>query len=247
MGGVSQSFRAPSLNDTAGITPTGSAAALDLPSPGLDPERGLHFEIGARTRHGKYEAGVFAFYTEIYDIIRRVPAGDVDGDTVTDFTKTNLAFGVIYGIELYGRMPLGEEVTVFGSFAWLKGFAEEAEVSGGVIVDTPLHHLRAANPAKGLVGVKWEPKGHPIWVEVLVHMVATQDKLSNEDIADNRRIPAGGTPGFSLLTLRCGVEFSPHVRGSFSVENLTNVDYRFHASGQNEPGTNLIVSLDARY
>ena len=64
------------------------------------------------------------------------------------------------------------------------------------------------------------------------------------DEADTQRIPPGGTPGYTVYTLRAGARLTDGLRVFAAVENVTDVDYRIHGSGQNEAGTNVILGAD---
>ena len=76
-------------------------------------------------------------------------------------------------------------------------------------------------------------------------MNSKADKLALRDITDTRRIPPGGTPGFTVLGIRGAVQLRPkRARLLFGIDNLTDKDYRIHGSGQNMPGRNLSFALD---
>jgi hemoglobin/transferrin/lactoferrin receptor protein len=240
-GGVSQSFRAPGMDDTSSFRQRTGGQSLDLPSPDLDPERGVQLEAGARIRNGRWAAGVSAFYTYLYDLIRRVPTIDVDSNGSIDSPKQNVSSGEVHGIEGYFQAPLGEEITLWAGVSWSEGYAENPAEPG-----SPMRPLSKVNPVTGVVKIKYSPADAPYWVEAVVLMSAEQDHLSPDDRTDNR-IPPGGTPGFTVLTLRGGVRLNEHVSATLSLENLTDADYRFHGSGQNEPGFNAIGGVDIRY
>ncbi len=243
IGGWGMGFRAPSLDDTTGIKLVQSGD-LDLPAEGLDPERTHTFDLGIRARYDKWEAGAFAFYTIIDDFVRRVSSGtDFNGDGKSDNTKDNFADGWVYGFELYGRYRITEHVSVWGDVAYVKGEADALLADGS----TSSEPLDKVNPMTAHLGARFEKKEWGLWIEGIVTMVRHQEHLSPADKTDTQRIPPGGTPGFTLLGLRAGYRFCPNAVATLSVENLTNKDYRFHGSGQNEPGTNAIVGIDVHF
>lgn len=240
-GGVSQSFRAPGLDDTTSFRLRTGGQSLDLPSPGLDPERGVQFEVGGRYRDGRWMFEVVAFYTYLEDLIRRFPTIDADLNGAIDSPKANFSKGEVHGVEVSGQIPLGEDFTLWGGFSWVEGYSEVAQGGG-----TPTRPLGKVNPLTGILKLRYEPPNSRYWIEGVVLMIATQDHLSPDDMTDNR-IPPGGTPGFTVLTLRGGYRFNDQVAATLALENLTNKDYRFHGSGQHEPGFNAIFGLDLRY
>ena len=73
------------------------------------------------------------------------------------------------------------------------------------------------------------------------------DKLSLRDETDTERIPPGGTPGFSVVGVRGGMDLSDTSTVGLAVENIFDRDYRVHGSGQNEPGRNLVLNYSARF
>ena len=70
------------------------------------------------------------------------------------------------------------------------------------------------------------------------------DKLSADDRRDTQRIPPGGTPGYTVLTLRGGVTVWKDLDLTLALENVADEDYRIHGSGVNEPGRNLVLQAE---
>ncbi|MBI2930815.1 MAG: TonB-dependent receptor [Planctomycetes bacterium] len=239
--GWGMGFRTPSLDDTTAIKLVMSGS-LDLPAEGLDPEKSHTFDLGVRARYPKWEANVFGFTTLLRDFIQRVPAGDFNGDGITDFTKDNFSDGRVTGFELSGLYRVTEEVSLFADWAYVKGEAEA--LIGGATTEQPLSKI---NPSTAHLGVRYEPKGTGVWIEGLATLVRHQHHLSPTDATDTQRIPPGGTPGFGVLGVRGGYRVSERLLISAAVENLTDKDYRLHGSGQNEPGTNFIASIDVSF
>lgn len=236
--GVSQGFRAPNLDDTTAVRLVMSGQT-DFPNPDLDPETSITYEIGARYRSGPFRGELFVFHTDLSDFITRVPAPLLGPSA---FTKENSSDGFVRGVEFGagyalddhwsfradGTVYVGEQDTLVG--------AEEKE-----------QWLPKMNPATARLSARWtQGKGGP-WAELVVTAVNAQTHLPPSDEADTQRIPPGGTPGFMLLTLRGGLKLTKKIAGTLSIENLTDRDYRWHGSGSNEPGTNVIVGIDARY
>ena len=96
--------------------------------------------------------------------------------------------------------------------------------------------------------------GHWSWVIVPVLVLGVDltiagkaDRLSTRDEGDTQRIPPGGTPGYTVLTVRGEWQARPDLTVSAALENLTDEDYRVHGSGQNEPGLNAVVGLNWKF
>jgi hypothetical protein len=82
--------------------------------------------------------------------------------------------------------------------------------------------------------------------EIVVRGAMKQDRLSPEDISDVR-IPDGGTPGWTTLSLRGMFEYRRRLLVTIILENLLNETYKIHGSGIYEPGMNGSINLAVRY
>ncbi len=102
-------------------------------------------------------------------------------------------------------------------------------------------------PATGMIGLRWESESGKIFAEGTARIVDNKDRLSPEDEADVQRVPPGGTPGYTIYSIRSGFEPMPGLKLFASVENITDKNYRVHRSGQNEPGTSVILGADWRF
>ena len=235
--GLSQGFRAPNLSDLTRLD-IARSNELEVPSPGLDPERFLAYELGVRRHAARLEGGLTLFYTDVEGMIIRVPTGRTI-DRSFEVVKRNAGDGSIRGAELELRADLREDLSLFGGYTWLRG---DVEAFPGVDQRAVREPLDKGMPSNGLLGVRWEPGR--FWSEVVVQAVEAQHRLSTRDAADTQRIPPGGTPGYTLVTWRGGVEIRPGLRLSLAGENLGDVEYRAHGSGVNGAGRNWVAAVD---
>ncbi len=235
--GVSQGFRAPNLSDLTRLD-IARSNELEVPSPGLDPERFLAYELGLRRHAARLEGGLTLFYTDVENMIIRVPTGRMI-DRSFEVIKKNAGEGSIRGAELELRTDLTEDLSLFGGYTWLRG---DVEAFPSVDVHAVREPLDKGMPSNGLLGLRWEPGR--FWTEAVVQSVEAQHRLSSRDRADNQRIPPGGSPGYTLLTLRGGVELPRGLRLSLAGENLGDVEYRVHGSGVNGAGRNWVASVE---
>ena len=238
-GGVSQGFRAPNLSDLTRFD-VARSGELEIPAPNLDPEDYVSFEAGSKFLVEDWGLQAYAsyHYTLIDGMIVRFPTGDtIDGDPVV--TKDNIGDGFVHGVELGLAWNFYRDFTAFGNFTWLEGEADT--FVGNRKSSEPLSRIQ---PATALLGVRWTSPERRYWVEAAVTIVGNQDRLSPRDEADTQRIPPGGTPGYTVYALRGGAEVIDGLKLFAAVENITDVDHRVHGSGQNEPGTNVILGAD---
>ncbi len=240
-GGVSQAFRAPNLSD---LTRFDSARTneFETAAPDLDPEKYLAFEIGFKAKFDNFSSQFAYFYTDIRDMIIRTPTGKmVDGEY--EVTKKNAGDGYVNGVEASIAWKFLPGFEVNASFAWLYGKVDTYPTSGSEKEREVLSRLM---PVTVQGGIKWQPDWR-YWVEGVVIHAAKQDHLSTRDRNDTDRIPPGGTPAYTVLTLRGGWNINRDITFICALENLADVDYRIHGSGVNEPGLNFIAGLDLKF
>jgi len=230
-GGVSQGFRAPNLSDLSRLD-IARSGELEVPSPDLDPEKFLNLEVGFKAETDRFTGSASYFCTLLDDTIVRRPTGEVSqGSNVV--TKANAGDGYVQGVELAGRVNLDDHWSIFANAAWTEGEVDQYPTSDDRVVREPLTRVV---PWMGNFGVRWQSQDQRVWVEGLCTFAGDADRLSSADKADTQRIPPGGTPGWTLLTLRGGWKIQKHLSLTASLDNLLDEDYRIHGSGSNEPG-----------
>jgi hemoglobin/transferrin/lactoferrin receptor protein len=102
-------------------------------------------------------------------------------------------------------------------------------------------------PLTGLAGLRWDSPGRRWFVEGTVQMVDDATRLSTGDRNDTQRIPPGGTPGYTVATLRSGWQVNEALLLTAAVENFTDEAYRIHGSGVNQPGVNFVFGAQVRF
>lgn len=238
-GGVSQGFRAPNLSD---LTRLDSARSdeIETPSPYLDEERFVTTEVGLKARRTGWSLNLSLFHTTIDDMIIRYPTGrEIDGER--EVTKDNIGDGWVHGIEITGELDLGRCVNVFVGASWLEGEVDTFPTSEQILVREPIDRMM---PPSARLAVRWQRPGHSLWLEATLMVADRQDRLSTRDMNDTQRIPPGGTPGFSVVTIRGGAEITKGLHLVAALENITDTEYRTHGSGLNNPGRNLVMALE---
>ncbi len=240
--GYGGGFRAPNLSD---LTRLDSARSneFEVPSAGLKPERYHAIEAGLKIDLPKFTSQIAFFYTDIADMIVRVPTGRiVDGEH--EVTRRNSGDGFVHGFEIEAVFELSDSFDLFGSLAWMDGRLDTYPTSQPVLVREPLDRMM---PLTGLAGLRWHLPENNAWLEAVVISSTRQAKLSSRDQTDTQRIPPGGTPGYTMLQLRGGWRLADNWQWTLGVHNLTNEDYRIHGSGLNEPGRGAVSTLEWRF
>ena len=236
-GGVSQGFRAPNLSD---LTRLDSARSneFEVPSPGLDPEYTINYELGLKALGRRAVSQVAFFYTDLRDLILRRPIADDPGTPGQDVAKENVGDGHSYGIEAESAVRVGGGWEVFGGATFVEGKVETFPTSAPVSDEEYLDKLM---PFTAQLGARWEDERR--WFEFLAQGAGDADKLSTADTLDTQRIPPGGTPGYVVFHARGGWRIGRYVALDVALENLLDEDYRVHGSGLNRPGRSLVVGL----
>lgn len=236
--GVSQGFRAPNLSD---LTRFDTALSGETETSALDlkPEQYISYEAGIKTDYDNWSAQMTYFYTDIADMIIRVPTS-----TANVITKRNSGNGFVQGIEFGGTYRVHPQWTAFSSASWTEGTVAGYPGSTPVMVNEPVSKMM---PVMANFGLRWDSVAKNIWVEGMITVAGNQDKLSSSDLRDTQRIPRGGTPGYAVYNIRGGWIVNKHVDLTLALENLSDEDYRIHGSGLNEPGRNFILGVGVKY
>jgi hemoglobin/transferrin/lactoferrin receptor protein len=241
-GGVSQGFRAPNLSDLSRLD-TARSNEVEVPAPGLEPERFITYEAGLKGSIGALSGQVSAFRTEMSHLIARVPTGETTEDGAV-VTKTNGSDGSIYGVEVETAWLLTESLAARTLLSWVEGTTTNYESSYEERQEEPASRMM---PPRGDVSLIWDPVDSGLWLEGGVTVAGKQDRLSRRDKLDTQRIPPGGTPGYTVFSVRGGWTVKPSFDITCALENITNEDYRIHGSGLNEAGRNLVITLQRSF
>jgi hemoglobin/transferrin/lactoferrin receptor protein len=239
-GGLSQAFRAPNLDDLSGNI-TARAGNDSLGSASLDPEKFLTYELGVRHHSENRSLSLAAFFTDAKDLIVPIAVADGSANTIA----TNASTGTVYGIEIGGTWNIDPHWMLSGFAAWQNARTEAPIFIGGPTQDKPNSRQL---PLTGSLALRWTADSQPYWIEARVLAATCEDRISAADqAADNQRIPTGGTPGYIVASLHAGWKINEHLDFNCGLENLTDVAYRNHGSGQNEPGWNGIFGVKLRW
>ncbi|MFY7816792.1 MAG: TonB-dependent receptor plug domain-containing protein [Akkermansiaceae bacterium] len=234
-GGVSQAFRAPNLADLSGNRTSGSGVEAGG-AVNLDPENFLTYEIGTR-RSGKTTSLQAAFfYTDIQDIITDVPISNGSSNVIA----SNGRDGYIYGFEIEGAWQVSQQWLLSGFVAWQEGETTTVRYLGGPTAEEPYSR---ALPLTASMALRWTHPSQKYWIESRLLAAEKADRLSAADIADVQRFPSGGTPSYVVPMIYSGWQVNDHLLATLGLENISNVDFRHHGSGNNEPGFNAVLGV----
>lgn len=236
--GVSQGFRAPNLSDLSRLD-TALSGETELPSPGLDPEQFINYEIGLKADSHHFSGSLSYFYTQIDDLIIRRPIG---GNAAI---KSNAGEGFIQGVELAGEVRFNAHWSVFGHVTWTEGEVDQFPRAN----DPTLRREPASRvvPWMGRAGIRWTSNQRRVWAELVSLSHSQYDNLTSADKRDTQRVPADGNPSFNIVTLRGGWQITENLGINLALENLLDEEYRYAGSGSNEAGFGLVAGATFRF
>ena len=240
--GLSQGFRNPSLYDLTSLDET---SVEESPEFDLSPEHFLQAECGLKGRGHELAWQVSAWRTWIQGMIMRSP----EDSTGSKVGKDN-SNGWMHGIEVDLEWAFAPQWTATMMASWMNGEIEQRVGVDGVpfnqlaVVMAPVDRLM---PLQAWLSARNTGSDGRFWYEGWLWSLGDADKLSFRDRRDGSRIPAGGTPGFTILGISAGWHLSSKLDFSLQLENLTDQDYRVHGSGINGAGRNLVAVIDLRF
>ncbi|MBS1829200.1 MAG: TonB-dependent receptor [Acidobacteria bacterium] len=242
VGGISQGFRAPNLDDSSMLGSSG--LRFEIPNAGLNPERSVNLESGIRFQGKVGSLSVVYFHDRYHDLIDRAPAlynglpfldrnanGKREANEELVYQRQNISRARVKGIEAETMVNLAENWTWTHHMTWTYG----TDVS----LAQPLTRIP---PFYGASRLTWQPRGL-FWAEAALLAATGQHRLSAADMADIR-IGPNGTAGYAVVHLRAGLRGTILSGLSVALENVTNRRYRMHGSGFAAPGINLIVGYE---
>jgi outer membrane receptor protein involved in Fe transport len=235
----SQGFRSPNLQESVMLGDTGKF--FHVPNYRLEPEKSDTVELLTRARFGQLIITWTGYVSFIKDFIKRENTlwqgqSEIDGKDVV--FNVNAGKGFLWGTETSFLLGFSSSFSLSGHATYTWG---EERVENGANI--PLTRIP---PLFGQVKIRYDllKRGKTQgFVEGYVRAAAMQDRLSAEDISDNR-IPPGGTPGWWTLNFRAGVLLFSHIRLNLALENVFNKKYKYHASGIYSPGAQVVLGLE---
>lgn len=215
----SSGYRAPNVDDmgTLGIVDF----RYEVPSAGLRPERSGHTELGYKVQLKKFSGTAALFYMQLSNLITRVKEEGrvINGYPV--YRKENSEAAFIRGAEFSISYQVGKALRMNGGISGAYG--------QNLTRNEP---LRRIPPVNGRLMATYRKTNWYMAAEIM--FAAKQNRLARGDKEDNR-IPAGGTPGWTVYNVYGGYN-TKTVQFSAGLQNIFNKDYRTHGSGINGVG-----------
>jgi outer membrane receptor protein involved in Fe transport len=236
---IGSGFRAPTYSDllSAG-PPVFSSRIASLPTPDLDPERSISYEIGTRYHSDRASASLTGYWTQLYDLVANETSGTVvipGQGTFEAQRKSNNGEGYVTGVEFAMSYELTRDLLLFGNATYTYGQDTNS--------DDP---LRFVPPLFGVVGLRYTAPSGRWWVEVVEVLAGRHSRHAPTDEQDAgfSKDPAFGSPNNSN---------NPPLRDDFDIPGwaVTNIRTGFKVWEQDLRSLDLTVNFnnvfDARY
>jgi outer membrane receptor protein involved in Fe transport len=260
-GNIATSFRAPTFSDalsTGGTTNIVSASAT-LPSPNVQPERSITYELGPRYAAKALQLSLTAYTIQLSDVITPVSAGTIAvpgfPNPVPAMQNENSNTGHVRGIEGLFSTRLWSVWTVTGNLTYTHGEDTSAQVP-----------LRFIPPTYGTLTLQYSAPNQKWWALASENMTdrlrhhapadqsdvsfATDPALGSPSAANPPLRPGYQIPGYAVTSLRGGYRIWKDKKRALDltadVQNLFNVKYREAYSQQEWLAPGLGVALGGR-
>ena len=169
-------------------------------------------------------------------------------------TKTNAGSGFFTGFELELASALdfitidGNNLEAWEVYGWLD-FVHTV-IDAADPADGNRTHVKGTPPPSGQIGIKWRDLVHGrSGFEIFMPFVGAvrPEDYNAAERRNTQRIPPDGLPSTAIFGVRGFHRINEVLTASLSIENIHNRDWRIMDSGLNEPGTNVIFTLQAKF
>ncbi|MGA9572362.1 MAG: TonB-dependent receptor [Lysobacterales bacterium] len=225
---VGHGFRPPNIFDLSALGPR-PGNRFNIANTDLGSETVWSYDLGLKAETGKLEMEVFVFYLDYSDKITSVYTGDTTGDGRLVVRSENVNNVDIYGIESSLYWAVSAALRLFAVANYTRG--EEHDDLGASF---PADRIP---PLNGQLGLEYF-FNESLRMETYLMFAGQQDRLSPRDLGDPRINP-DGTPGWGTLNLLLDWQATTRIQLGLRLENITDKEYREHASGIDSPGRNV--------
>ncbi len=237
--GLSSGFRAPNIDDLTKVFDTKTGYVV-VPNKDLKPEYTYNAEINLSRNTNSFSWGASLFYTWFKNALvadkftwngeSKINYQGVLSDV---YATQNKAKAVVYGFNVNGRLRIMDNTDIAGTYTYTKGTYNDG------VKEMPLDHIP---PSYGRLGIKhgtekWNAEVFSVfngWKRIADYNLNGED---NEIYATKDGMPSWTTINFASY-------YTPTKKLSlgFQIENITDLNYRYFASGISAVGRNYILS-----
>lgn len=245
--GLSSGFRCPNIDDLVKVFDFSIAKRVFVPNADVDPEYTYNADLGIRQQLGKsIRVELTGFYTLFRNAIVAAPFKLNGQDSIVYngvksavYANQNLNKGRTYGFNANVKIDLAKQLVFTSTASFTRGRLEK--FGSGEI---PQDHIP---PFFGKTSLAYQQA--KFGLELLgLYNGWKRIKDYNPDGEDNQQYATpDGMPSWFTLNFRGNVNIGRNVQVQAAVENITDRNYRYFASGFSAPGRNFIIALRANF
>lgn len=241
---LSSGFRAPNIDDVTKIFESSTAAQrVIIPNAEIKPEYTYNIDIGiTKSVTDKFRFELTGFYTLFRNAIATAPfklngqdSLIYNGVNSAVYASQNVNRAFVYGFNTRLTIKLGEKLSWDNTYSYTFGRFKNPDGS-----KKPLDHVP---PAFGKTSLTYS--GKKISSEIYgIFNGWKKIKDYNPDGEDNGQYAtADGMPSWFTINWRGSYEFTKNLTLQLGVENISDRNYRYFASGFSANGRNFIIAL----
>jgi hemoglobin/transferrin/lactoferrin receptor protein len=244
---ISSGFRAPNVDDVARIFESSTASRqVIVPNAEIGPEYTYNADLGFTQNIKNVRFEITGFYTIFRDAIAVSPFQFNDQDSITYnntrvkvFANQNVNSAYLYGFNSNLTIDFSSRFRFYSTINYTHGRLKPKNAAA-----VPLDHIP---PVYGKTGLTYTNR---IINAELYGLYNGWKRLKNYNPSgeDNAQYAtADGTPPWFTLNLKATVTPVKNISLQFGVENATDRNYRYFASGFSAPGRNFIIALRSNF
>jgi hemoglobin/transferrin/lactoferrin receptor protein len=215
-----------------------------VPNKDLKPEYTYNTELNIATTKANYSIAASVFYTRfsnalVVDKFKWNNASSMlyQGVVSDVYAMQNKAIANVYGFNINGSATLWPNTILAATYSYTKGRYNNQDVNG-TNSEKPLDHIP---PTYGRIGIKHDLKKFSAelftvfngWKRIKDYNLNGEDNelYATED----------GMPGWQIWNINTSFQPTKKLLVSFQIENITDLNYRYFASGISALGRNYVV------
>jgi hemoglobin/transferrin/lactoferrin receptor protein len=237
--GLSSGFRAPNIDDLTKVFDTKTGYVV-VPNKDLKPEYTYNAEVNLSKSSTAFSWGGSLFYTWFKNALvadkftwngqSKIMYQGVLSDV---YATQNKAKAIVYGFNVNGRLRIMDNTDIAGTYTYTKGTYNNG------IKEMPLDHIP---PSYGRLGIK---HGNEKWSAEVFSVFNGWKRIADYNLnGEDNEIYATKDGMPSWMTLNFASYYNPrkNISVGFQIENITDLNYRYFASGISAVGRNYILS-----
>lgn len=237
--GLSSGFRAPNIDDLTKVFDTKTGYVV-VPNKDLKPEYTYNAEVNLSKSSTAFSWGASLFYTWFKNALvadkftwngeSKITYQGVMSDV---YATQNKAKAIVYGFNVNGRLRIMDNTDITGTYTYTKGTYNDG------VKEMPLDHIP---PSYGRLGIK---HGNEKWNAEVFSVFNGWKRITDYNLnGEDNEIYAtkDGMPSWTTINFTSYYTPTKKLSLGFQVENITDLNYRYFASGISAVGRNYILS-----